>query len=368
MKSSINVMQMIDSLSVGGAERVSINYSNALSESKYINSFMCVTREEGLLKKFIKEEVNYFFMNKKNNIDYKSFFKLYKFIKENKIDIIHAHSTSFFTASIIKIFTGVKIVWHDHYGRGEDIDNRKKIYLKFFSPMFSYIISVNEILKKWAITELFVKKRNIEYIQNYADLEFTNKKIVLPGKKGKRIVLLANLREAKNHFLALKSFKTFLEKNVEHNDWSLILVGKDFNDEYSNKVKSYIKSLDLLDNIFYLGARSDTPDILKNVDIGLLSSNTEGLPVTLLEYGLAKLPIISTNVGQCSDVLNNGKVGILIKKNNKKELTMAFETYIKDFNFRQSQSEKAFQFMKNNFSKSSVIEKLLSIYLKINKK
>lgn len=362
---TINILQLIDSLSVGGAERVSINYANAISENKEFKSFLCATRQEGDLKEFINSDVEYLFMNKKSNKDISSYRNLISFIKKNHIDIIHAHSSSYFTACILKVFTGVKIVWHDHYGKSEDMNSRSLKVLKPLSLFFSYIISVNDILKNWAIENLYIKSSKIIYLQNYADLSFSNKEIDLPGTKVKRIVLLANLREQKNHFLALKSFKKLLKSEEKYKNWKLLFVGRDFDDEYSKKIKEFILDNNLENNIFILGTRTDTSDILKNCEIGILSSDSEGLPVALLEYGLSELPVICTNVGQCKEVLNYGEAGILVEKNDEIEFTNALETYINNEELRIKNKINFNKFVNDNYSKSAVLEKVLNIYISI---
>ncbi len=89
----------------------------------------------------------------------------------------------------------------------------------------------------------------------------------------------------------------------EYPKWSLHLVGKDFNDDYSLKLNNLIESLDLKKNIFLYGSKPDISNILRQCEIGLLSSKSEGLPLALLEYGLANLPVIATKVGECESVI-----------------------------------------------------------------
>jgi len=64
--------------------------------------------------------------------------------------------------------------------------------------------------------------------------------------------------------------------------------------------------------VTYLGPRRDVDAILRACDIGVLSSCSEGLPLALLEYGACGLAAISTDVGQCSEVLHNGAAGVVV--------------------------------------------------------
>jgi len=358
MSNKIHVMQMIDSLSIGGAERVSVNYANALSEENGYMSFHCATREEGMLKSFLLPEVNYFFMNKKSLFDRKSYFKLVKYIKNNKIDIIHAHSSSFFTAVIVKLFTGVKIVWHDHYGKAESIEDRPLLPLQIGSLFFSQIISVNNILKSWAQEKLFLNKDKILYLPNYADLKFDTTVPNLPGEKGKRIVLLANLRPQKDHLTMLKAFSKVIESGYK--DWVLLLVGRDWNDTYSDSIKEQLN-----ENTFILGGRSDTAQILKACDIGVLSSVSEGLPVALLEYALASLAVVVTAVGECDTVVNKGDAGLVVPAGDDKKLSDSLIRLISDIAFRKDIAKRFSQYVDENYSKESAMKEIRKVYSRI---
>ena len=78
----MKVLQLIDSLNAGGAERVAVNYSNSLA-SRIEASFLCTTREEGVLKGSLSKNVQYLFFIFLTaqyfiyNVEYK-FFKLFK--------------------------------------------------------------------------------------------------------------------------------------------------------------------------------------------------------------------------------------------------------------------------------------------------
>ena len=115
----MRIVQIIDSLEGGGAERMAVNYANALL-GKVSFSGLISTRKEGLLSHQIDEKVLYLFLNKKRRIDFKAVFKLRKYLKSNKVEIIHAHSSSFFIAVLVKLtLPKIKIIWHDHNGLSE---------------------------------------------------------------------------------------------------------------------------------------------------------------------------------------------------------------------------------------------------------
>lgn len=355
MVKPLNVIQIIDSLAVGGAEMMAVNIANGLLKHK-VNSHICVTRTEGLLKEKISKDAGYLFLNKQSKVDFKSVQVLKKYIKNHHINIVHAHSSSFFMAVLVKmICPKIKIIWHDHYGKAEQINKRKSIALKIGSLFFSQIISVNQILVNWAKEKLFCTK--VKFIANFATINKTIHKTHLNGEEGKRIVCVAAFRPQKDHFSLLQAFTIIKNKYPE---WTLHLIGERHNDIYSKQIDAVIKNEGLEKDVFCYGACLDVKYILNQSTIGVLSSNSEGLPVSLLEYGLAGLPVVVTDVGDCKKVM--GTNGMVVKKENAKVLANAIEKYITDENLRVL---KASQFQKHifeNYSEKIYFSELIKIY------
>lgn len=351
------VIQLIDSLDAGGAERLAVTYANILTD-EIDGSFLCTTRKEGLLKSSIRKEVGYLFLDKKSSIDFGAIRGFNKFLKQNEISIVHAHATSFFFASLVKCFNPkLKIVWHDHYGKSEQLRKRPKLVLKFCSLLFNQIFCVNQILLKWSQKYLCCK--NIEFLQNIVVLEDVDSITKLNGLDGKRILCLANLRPQKDHVNLFKAFKSILEL---HPDWTLHCVGKDFEDDYSNSIKQFVNKNKLNNSIYFYGSKPDVKSIISQCEIGVLSSNSEGLPIALLEYGLGNLAVIATNVGDCGFVLNSKTLGILISPENQEELYEAMTFYIDNPKQRKLASINFNKKVKEGYSKLSIIEKLKKVY------
>jgi len=358
----MKVLQLIDSLHAGGAERVAVTYANALV-SQIETSYLCVTREEGLLKESLSKDVSYLFLGRTSTIDFKAIKKLNLFIKTNKIDIIHAHASSFFIATLIKILNPKMIlIWHEHYGNRAQASSVNKFILKISSYFFTCIITVNDSLKALCKNKFLAK--NVYVLSNYPLIDSSLKSTTLAGKSGKRILCLANLRPDKDHINLLEAFK---EVHKCHLDWTLHLVGCFYEDAYYNLIKAFIIKHHLENHVFIYGSCSDTFNILKQSSIGVLSSKSEGLPLALLEYGLAQLPVIATNVGDCSKVISNNTEGFLIEPENHKVLSEALETYMNDLDLRNQVAQNLHLKVVSTFSEANAMESLIKIY-KIHQK
>ncbi|QHI35222.1 N,N'-diacetylbacillosaminyl-diphospho-undecaprenol alpha-1,3-N-acetylgalactosaminyltransferase [Kordia antarctica] len=352
----MKTLQVIDTLDAGGAEKLAVTYANALV-TEVEASFLCATRKEGLLKDQIANEVGYLFLNRKSTFDFSAVKRLATFIKENEITIVHAHATSFFIVFLVRLYyPKFKMVWHDHYGNSEFLAERKSLVLKIASRWMNGIISVNQQLKDWAVQTLHAKK--VIYLSNFpVKNESVKASTKLYGIDGKRIVCLANLRPQKDHFMLLEAFKNLLPS-----DWTLHLVGKDFEDEYSKKIKLYIKDHGLNKNVFVYGSREDVSSILSQCDIGVLSSQSEGLPIALLEYGLHELAVLATDVGECKRVVSDETKGFLVASKNTEMFTEKLKYLIANEQGRIAKAKQLHVHIQESFAEKVIIQQLTTFY------
>ncbi len=350
----MRIMQLIDSLRPGGAERMALNYFLALKEVGH-ESFIVVSREEGLLADQIKLNPNYHFLKKSNAFDFGAFYKLKKIISINEIEVIQAHSSSWFWAVLCKISgSKIKVVWHDHYGNSEYLDSRNSQLLKKFSNYFDGIISVNEKLMTWAKESLGFRKPLI-YLPNFVNQSALEKRELLGNSKFK-IACVANLRPQKDHLTLITAFNLIQDKY----DVSLHLFGRNFEDDYFSQIKNLI-----INNpaIFYYGEVNSAQDFLSYADVGVLSSKSEGLPLALLEYGMAGIPVISTRVGECSRIIENN--GGLVQVNNPEELAKAIEFYLKNPDIAKQDSVNFQRSIEKLYSKRCVLSQYFKFMARI---
>lgn len=307
----MRIVQIIDSLEVGGAEKMAVNYANALSK-RVDFSGLVATRAEGHLKSQLEHSVSYLFLKKTKTLDFAAAFRLKKYCKAHEVDFLQPHSSSYFIALLVKImYPKIQIIWHDHNGLSEFISTQKSLVLKLASFFFKGIIVVNFKLKNWAEKELNCKK--VVYFPNFTNEVSTVKsETILKGTAGKQILCLANLRDQKNHFLLLAVAEKLKES---HSEWTFHLVGKDFEDEYSKQITELIIRKGLQNTVFIYGSKNDVVAIIQQSAIAILTSKSEGLPVALIEYGLYKKPVVTTNVGEIPLIIKNGINGFMVGVN-----------------------------------------------------
>lgn len=351
----MRILQLIDSLEAGGAERMAVNYANALAGE--INfSGLVATRKEGTLLHHIHPNVSYLFLHKKAIVDFRALFRLRSFVLENNVTHIHAHSTSFFLAFLVKItYPSVILIWHLHYGGSEFLSKRRLLVLRMVLPFFNGIIAVNQNLKNWV--ERAMNFKNAVYLPNFPSIETeVLGNTVLKGTQGKRIVSLANLRAEKNHFLLLEVAK---KMQLSHLEWTFHLIGKDFEDDYSKQIKEMILDFNLEKNVFIYGSKQDIPTILAQANIAVLTSKIEGLPVALLEYGLHKKAVVVTRVGELPLIIEQGKNGFLVQSNDLDMFYSKLVYLINNKSLQGSFAENLHQTVEERFSETSIIKQYI---------
>jgi len=79
----MKILQLIDSLSIGGSERMSVNIANTLAENG-IESYLIASRKGGPLQQFLLPDVKYYCLNKKNGLEYTGILQVAKTRKKNK--------------------------------------------------------------------------------------------------------------------------------------------------------------------------------------------------------------------------------------------------------------------------------------------
>jgi glycosyltransferase involved in cell wall biosynthesis len=311
----MKILQLIDSLNIGGAERMSVNMANAFCDNSIDNVLVCA-RSNGELSHFLLNKTKFYELNKKSTFDFVALFRLFKLIKIENPTIIHAHSSSIYWGIIIKLFfPKIKLLWHDHFGLSDQLKDTDRKIIQILSRYIDGVVSVNEKLANWAKRNL--ETSNIDFIKNFPYLNSLDDNL----KKDNVMLHLANLRPQKDHLTLIESIKILNTKtNIKFQVWC---AGNDFFDEYSKLVKLKIKEYNLENKIKILGPIVDTIPILENASIALLCSESEGLPVSLLEYGLAALPVVVTDVGQCAEVVNFGEYGKVIPPKDPEKLSNA---------------------------------------------
>lgn len=356
---TIGVMQMIDSLAVGGAERVAVNLANLLPQDRY-RSYLCSTRAGGPLADLIEPHVTRVHAGRTGRFDPGSILRIRDYLRGNDIRLIHAHGSSVFFARMVSaIASDCSVVWHDHYGRCH-FDDRPAWLYRAATRGAGAVITVNQQLALWAQSVLHLPAERVFYIPN---LVSTCGQAApahgLPGTKGYRIACVANLRPQKDHPNLLQAMQAVTASVPEAH---LLLIGAAGDTAYRDQILELSRELRLEGNVTWLGVRGDVPAILAASDIGVLGSASEGLPLSLLEYGAARLAAVATDVGQCAEVLDQGRAGRLVPPSDPEALGSALINLLQQPELRRQFGASLHRHICDAYSPESVIRRICGVY------
>lgn len=305
----IGVLQVVDSLALGGAERVAVNLANLLPRERF-DVHLCLTRQEGPLSSELSQDVPRLLLARRSRLDEpRAVARWVQYVRRHRIRIIHCHKDTIFLAALAAaLLPKTLLLWHDHYGEYAFQPRPTWLY-RLANWRTSGIISVNEPLLDWAVKELGFPPSRVWYVANFV-LEHSpgEPDSPLPGEAGSRIVCVANVRLQKDQINLVRAMTHVVRELPQAH---VLMVGEEVGD-YAQQVRHEITTRGLQDNVSILGQRMDVQAILAVCDVGVLSSESEGLPLSLIEYGMAGLPSVATRVGQCPDVLGDGAAGLLV--------------------------------------------------------
>jgi glycosyltransferase involved in cell wall biosynthesis len=354
----LGVMHIIDTLSAAGAERVAVNMVNHLPRNRYI-PYLCTTRCDGPLDAMVRGDVIRLRLRRKSRLDLAAIVRLRRFIQANKIRVLHAHGPSLFIARLAAIGTNASIFWHAHHGRYALEDQRAHHY-RLATAGIAGVITVNRELSEWCARKLRVPVESIWYVPNPVALEAGQPgAVTLPGLKGSRIICVANFRAEKDHLTLVRAMAHVAREVPSAH---LLLVGKCHDAAYLKLIEAEISALGLRNQITILGPRNDVSALLNHCDIGVLSSASEGLPISLLEYGATGLAVVATAVGQCSDVLDGGRAGVLVPSGAAGVLAEEMVALLRSPERRRELGSRLHSRVNQTYSAGNVMLQICAIY------
>jgi glycosyltransferase involved in cell wall biosynthesis len=355
----LDVLHLIDTLEIGGAERVAVNLINQLPVNRF-RAHLCTTRRDGPLSSEIRQEVPRLRLQRRWWFDPIALIKLVRYIRAKDIRILHAHGTAIFLARIVAAITPKTcLIWHNHNGASRR--SHRPIWVhRLAVRKIAGVIAVNKPLAKWANSHLQVPPDRVWQLNNFV---VPKKPRVagpeLPGQRPLRVACVANLRPVKGHRDLLEAIASVKDRvpSVQ-----LVLIGAAPDLSYLRLLEDDVRRLGIGAAISFLGQRSDVDEILQECAVAVLSSHDEGFPVSLLEYGRAGLAVVVTDTGECAEILDAGRCGLVVGVGQIAELALAIERLLTDQQLRTLLAERFSVRVETRYSGREVILHLCRIY------
>jgi len=348
---------------IGGAERQLLELFGGMDRKRFSPYLICLEEDGPVARRARKLDVPVGHVIRKWRWDLGVITGIKKFIGDNSIRIVHAYLglPGFYGATAGKL-AGSKVIATIRIagprGRPSDISER-----------FAFLISDRIISNSKAGADYYFKRfpgrGKTEIIFNGYDMtDFegrgskTRVDLALPPE-GLLIGHVANLSYLKDYPTFLEALATvFPEIPGSH---AVILGDGDRRAAY----EAVAESLGIRERTLFLGHRRDVLDLVSHFDIGVLASHPkygEGLSNSISEYmGLGK-PVIATDIGGNSELVDEGVTGLLCPAGDAEAMAEKLLILSRDEGLRRSMGERGHKFFLANLTLERMVSETERVY------
>jgi glycosyltransferase involved in cell wall biosynthesis len=320
----INIAFVIDRIDqrLGGTEKQLILLLQNLDRSRF-EPYLCCLQHQGSGEGVSVDDLSVGFFA----VDFKSFFspnaylKLLRFVlflRSRKIDIVQTYfRDGHIAGTLAALLAGTKHVVATRRNRGYWHNYRELSVLKLLKPFVTNFLANSRDIADYVQTIERVDRNRIEIIYNAVDLDrfgsVSEKQVQSYGdqfdllNRGPILVCIANLRPVKGLDVLLRATAELIN---DFPNLALLLVGDGPDRAMLDKMA---QELNILRNVRFLGWQANIEGILALADLGVLSSHSEGLSNAIIEYMAAGLPVVCTDVGGNSELVEHLKNGFLVR-------------------------------------------------------
>jgi glycosyltransferase involved in cell wall biosynthesis len=363
----VTICQLLHTLKTGGAEVLAARLARQLRD-RFRFLFVCLDACGELGEALRQEGFPVSVIERKAGLDWRCPLRLARLFREERVDVIHAHQyTPFFygiTARLLYRRAGVLFTEHgrhypDHPRRKRMIANRLLLGRR------DRVIGVGEAVRKALIDNEGIPPYRAEVIYNGVDLSVfsegsfdrkaTRKELGL-NETDLVILQVARLDYLKDHATAVRTLARVLPVIPQAR---LVLVGEGPEEAGIRKV---VEELGVREQVKFLGLRQDVARILAAGDVFLLTSISEGIPLTVIEAMGAALPVVATRVGGLPEVVEEGLTGFLASRSDDAALSDHLVRLLSDSELRKHLGEQGRTRAQARFTESRMHEEYVRVY------
>ena len=316
--------------------------------------------------------------------DLVAFWKLYRYFKHKKPDIVHTHTpkpnllgqaAAKLAGVPIRLYTAHGFYFHDNMKAFP-----KWFYItmeKIASRCSDIILSQNPEDINTAIKLGICKSDEIKLLGNGVDLSKFDPKLFNPDFKRKKraelgvpedapvVGIVGRLVREKGHFELYKAMQDVMSENKKV--W-LIILGYEEPEKAGRIPADTYKNYGIEDRTIWLSSCNDMPSLLYCFDIFVLPTWREGFPRSAIEAAAMALPIVATNIRGCRQVVENGKNGLLVPVRDSNALALAINKLLADKQLRIKMGQASYEKSRREFDERNVCRIVLDTYKDLIKK
>ncbi len=301
-----------------------------------------------------------------SNLSFLNPFKIFRIFhllrKENVGTIILNLSSDLKVAGIAAKLAGVRNII---YRRGSAIAIRNTWLNRFlYREVVTDIIANSEETSRTILqnNHKLVPREKIKIIYNGIDLDIYDqlKRKPLYTRKNGEIVIgnAGRLSEEKGQIYMIELAANLKKKGL---NFRVIIAGTG---KLKSKLRKYARSLDVVDEVIFLGFVDNIKNFTTSIDIFVLTSLYEGFGYVLVEAMAEKKPVVAFDIHSSAEIIRDGETGYLVEKANVEDLTRRIEQLMSDQKLRNAMGEKGRQRVEEIFTFTETLSKVEALIRK----
>lgn len=372
----MNVLLMISSIAMGGAERVLVSLLPYLQQVEGINPIVCTlntTRDSPLVEAFERTGIPRYDLGVPRLVDPSGWQRFLRLLHEKEIDIISAQDqyTNLFGA-MAHFLTDIPVVMTRHV-MVEPTDSRKEkalAQLTLWALRYGadQVIAVSEAVRQQLSGQARLPLSRIETIHNGIEVARFNTRTQRAAKRAEMgwtddqpiVAMVAVLRRGKGHEVLFEAIPK-LQARVPNVRIKLVGEG-----ELSEQLRQQAEPFGSV--VEFLGQRTDVPELLGASDVFVLPSWSEALPTVLIEAGAASLPVVATDVGGAAEIVEEGDTGFLVPAGDVDQLADHLLKLLEDPALAKQMGEQARKHVVAHFSLTRQAQQTSALFERILEK
>lgn len=362
----IHVFHLIDGLTFGGAETLLRDLAAGLEKRGY-EITVAYSTHGAFVQELENKGIKLKHIPRLGLIDPIFLLRIFAILRQSKPDVVHTHLfKSDFHGRLAARLAGVPVVVSTLHNNDVWANNKILGYIYGLTALWvDRLIAVSPEVKDFHIQKTFVSPEKITVIQNGVDVEAFSghNNDAQQARKDFGFTSTQPVFGIIGRLMPQKNVSMFLHAAVEilrsQPDARFLIVG---DGELRTKLEAQAKDLGLLPSVIFTGMRKDIPIILNAIDVLVLSSLWEGLPVILLEAMAASRPVVSTAVDGVLGVVEPDVTAILTPKEDASALAKACIKLARDSELRKKMGYQGHQRVLKSYSLSYMIDCIAKLY------
>ncbi len=370
----INVMHLTNNIAkASSVESLILMLAKRIDPSKFSMSIVSLSEPECVSETFLKKaniltsQAHFIPWQKNSKPFFKSANQLVKLIKKYDVNVLHTHDVRTNLVGLIAArLTGIKVVASVHGWVMDSTSFLWKIYQHFdrwIVRFFDHIVVGSNFLGNDVI-KLGVNSRKVTKIHNsieVAQIDLSASQLNFREKynlseKDMVIGTVGRVSEEKGQKYFLEAAQIVI-RNFP--DVKFVIVGEG---PVKNDLEQFVEEIGIADNIIFTGFYKNLSEVFSSLDLFVIPSLTESLPLVILEAMAAEKPIVSTNVGGIPESIIHEETGLLVRPKNSMEMAHSIIRMLNNKDLRLNLAANARQLVCDQFSIEGFVVQVETLY------